>query len=135
MDRALRDAVRRRARDRCEYCRIPQAYYPERFQIDHVIAEKHAGPTVFGNLALCCLECNLSKGPNVAGVDPQSGNIIPLYNPRHETWSEHFQMDRGVIVALTPTGRATIAVLNLNRAPRVAVRRALFEEGVMGEVQ
>jgi 5-methylcytosine-specific restriction endonuclease McrA len=98
MDRALRDAVRRRAGNRCEYCLVPQAYYPERFQIDHIIAEKHAGPTVLGNLALCCLECNLSKGPNVAGVDPQSGNIIPLFNPRNDCGTQFEQ--------ITQSGRA-----------------------------
>lgn len=131
MDAALKIAVRWRATNRCEYCRIPQAHYPEPFQVDHIIARQHAGQTVLGNLALCCLECNLRKGPNVAGVDPTTGNIVPLYNPRQERWAEHFRFQGATIVGMTPAGRATVAVLDLNNGPRIAVRQALIEEGAL----
>jgi len=69
MDRELRDFVRQRARDRCEYCRVPAAADVMPFQIDHIIARKHGGETVASNLALSCYNCNMHKGPNIAGID------------------------------------------------------------------
>ncbi|MFL6465210.1 MAG: HNH endonuclease, partial [Bryobacteraceae bacterium] len=92
--------VRERAREQCEYCRLPQSAFPFSFQVDHIRAEKHGGETVESNLALACPHCNRHKGPNSAGVDPSSGQLnwsgsfIPgrtagrsILNGRGPTWS------------------------------------------------
>ncbi|MBI4607059.1 MAG: HNH endonuclease [Planctomycetes bacterium] len=89
MDAALRELVWRRAASRCEYCRMPQHLDPLPFQIDHVIARKHHGLTTDENLAMSCFECNTHKGPNVAGIDPQTGGVVPLFHPRRDTWEDH----------------------------------------------
>jgi len=130
MELLLEQAVRSRAHGLCEYCRAPQECYPERFQIDHVIARQHRGASSLDNLALCCLECNKRKGPNIAGIDPASGEIAPLFNPRRDQWKAHFRWSGAKLVGLTAIGRATIEVLDINRPPRVVVREALIEEAV-----
>ena len=127
---SLEQFVRDRARGLCEYCHAPQAYYPERFQIDHIIARQHRGETIIENLALCCLECNRRKGPNLSGVDPLSNQIVTLFHPRNERWRDHFKWENAILVGLTPTGRVTVAVLDINRPPRFVVRQTLIEEGV-----
>ena len=134
MDKALDKAVRERAGGQCEYCHAPQAYYPERFQIDHIIAQQHGGETSPENLALCCIECNRRKGPNISSVDPQTRQRTDLFDPRRQIWTEHFAWHGALLVGLTPMGRATIAVLEINRPPRVTVRQALIEEGVFPPV-
>jgi HNH endonuclease len=130
MDTELEQAVRLRAADTCEYCQLPQDHYRERFQIDHIISQQHGGPTAEGNLALCCVRCNLHKGPNIAGIDVVSGKVVPLFHPRRDVWSEHFRWDGAVLVGLTPTGRATVHVLNINHPGRIVVRESLISEGV-----
>ena len=83
IDPLLADAVRARAGNACEYCRVPQAGYPTvTFPVDHVVARQHHGPTDLRNLALSCLHCNSHKGPNVAGYDHRTGKLTPLFNPR-----------------------------------------------------
>src|SRR5262245_8975439 len=72
MLRVIAQEVRRRAGGRCEYCHFPEAYYPAPYEIDHVIALKHGGPTVLSNLALACLRCNGFKGPCIASLDPRT---------------------------------------------------------------
>lgn len=130
IDRAMDHAVRSRAKGLCEYCNAVQAFYPERFQIDHVIAQQHRGTTSFENLALCCIECNHRKGPNLSGIDPVSSNRADLYDPRNDAWNDHFIWCGPLLVGLTAKGRATIAVLDINRVPRVIVRETLILEGV-----
>jgi hypothetical protein len=130
MDQALVDLVRRRAGNCCEYCRLPQAFSSTPFQIDHIIAEQHGGRTVASNLALACLADNNHKGPNLAGIDPESGKRAWLYNPRRHKWSRHFRWQGPTLVGRTPIGRATIAVLAINLPHRVAQRAALIAEGV-----
>jgi 5-methylcytosine-specific restriction endonuclease McrA len=82
--------VRRRAAGVCEYCRIPEHAFRRPFHIEHVIARQHGGVTELANLALACWVCNLKKGPNLAGIDPQSKLLTPLFNPRRDIWSDHF---------------------------------------------
>jgi hypothetical protein len=129
-DKALVDHVRRRAGDCCEYCQLPQVYSSTRFQLDHIIAEQHGGPTIASNLALACFADNNHKGPNLAGVDPKTGRKVWLYNPRRQKWSRHFRWEGAVLIGRTPVGRATIAVLAINLPHRVAQRAALIGEGV-----
>jgi hypothetical protein len=77
-----------------------------RFQIDHIRAEQHDGETVPKNLALACPYCNRYKGPNVAGFDPESGQLLRLFDPRTDSWSEHFHFLNARIGGISPVGRA-----------------------------
>ena len=119
----LRDLVHSRAAERCEYCRIHQDDDPFfRFHIEHVVARQHGGATVESNLALACHHCNLHKGPNLTGIDPVTGDVVPLFNPREQRWEDHF-LWRGIAIAgLTPIGRATVRVLAINARDRLALR-------------
>lgn len=119
----LRDLVISRANFRCEYCRLHQddePNYPH--EVDHVIAEKHAGQTHENNLAYACFYCNRFKGTDLTSLDPLTNEITPLFNPRTQIWTEHFMLDGPVIVPLTAIGRTTSFLLKLNR-PRIVQRR------------
>jgi hypothetical protein len=75
---------------------------------------------------LACHRCNLRKGPNLTGVDPVNGEVVPLFHPRRDRWAEHFLL-RGVrIQGPTPAGRATVHVLAINDARRVELRIELL---------
>lgn len=119
---ALRREVRERARERCEYCLLAesQAFFPH--EPDHLIAIKHGGKTVSANLALACFDCNRSKGSDIASLDPVSGDLVALFNPRTQSWSEHFRTHGGEIIPLTPVGRATERMLKLNLPSRIEAR-------------
>ena len=80
MNRSLQELVWGRAGHRCEYCHMPQSRDPIPFEIDHVIAESHDGKTNKNNVCICCFACNRHKGPNIAGIDPKTGKIAPLFN-------------------------------------------------------
>jgi 5-methylcytosine-specific restriction endonuclease McrA len=125
---ATRRFVRERAENRCEYCRTRQVDEPFiSYQIEHVIAVQHGGDAVDGNLALACSHCNLHKGPNLAGIDPESGHLEPLFHPRKQAWADHFRMNGPEVVGTTPTGRTTVRVLAMNAAVRVDLRRAVLD--------
>ncbi len=128
---SLREAGWRRARYRCEYCLLPEAHAAVvPFQIEHIIACQHGGPTVLANLALACHHCNLSKGPNLIGIDPRARAFVRLFHPRRMKWERHFQWDGPRIIGCTPIGRATVAVLQMNHPDRIDVRQALIREGI-----
>jgi hypothetical protein len=129
---ALRRLVRERARECCEYCLIPEALTLFTHALDHVIAEKHGGPTTAENLALSCAVCNGFKGSDLASVDPQTGAIVPLFHPRRDRWADHFRLQGGRIEPLTPAGRVTARLLRFNDAERVEEREALVASGVLG---
>jgi 5-methylcytosine-specific restriction endonuclease McrA len=130
MDPVLEQLVWQRAQGQCEYCQLPQRLSRLPFEIDHVIARKHRGRTVAGNLCLACFACNHHKGPNIAGIDPVTRKIVPLFHPRRHKWHRHFRWDGPRLVGLTAHGRATLAVLEINLPHRVALRRALIDEGI-----
>jgi 5-methylcytosine-specific restriction endonuclease McrA len=75
MNRFLREQVWQRALARCEYCLLPQQFSDAVHEIDHIIAEKHNGPTIEDNLGLACFSCNNGKGPNIAGIDPETRSL------------------------------------------------------------
>ena len=129
MDEQTRQFVRRRAGDRCEYCHLPEAGHEERFSVDHVRPSKHGGDESASNLAFSCLRCNLYKGPNLSGIDPENSKVVLLFDPRRQFWDEHFRWDGARIAGLTPEGRATISVMAMNARERVALRQALILEG------
>jgi hypothetical protein len=123
MDNALRSLVCQRAGDACEYCRLPQAASPYvRFHIEHIVARQHGGPTELENLALACNHCNFHKGPNIASFDPQTGQLVPLFHPRRNTWLEHFTWQGMKLSGLTPIGRATVQLLAINDWERLQLR-------------
>jgi hypothetical protein len=130
MDARLKAQVRRRARFRCEYCQFPERFAELPFQVDHIIARQHGGPSKAANLALACFRCNSHKGPNLSGFDPDSREAVRLFHPRQDVWAEHFEWDGPVLTARTSVGRATIAVLRINRSDAVLTRAAFMEEGI-----
>ena len=122
--------VRRRAGGRCEYCHLRQVHAPFiSFHIDHIIPRKHGGDTVDSNLALACIHCNLHKSSDLSGIDPDSGEITILFNPRLDRWDDHFAFEHALLVGLTPTGRTTVRTLNMNGADRLELREELLSRG------
>ena len=124
--------MRDRAGNRCEYCHIHQQHYIITFHVEHIVSQQHHGGSDEANLALACHFCNRYKGPNLAGMDPTTGELTRLFNPRTDTWSQHFQIQAGRIIGLTPVGRTTVYVLNMNRPDRVRVRLELEPETFLG---
>jgi|SRR5712692_3730959 hypothetical protein len=127
---ALRRLVVERASGRCEYCGLSEALAFAPHELDHIIAQKHGGQTEADNLAFSCALCNKHKGSDVASVDPETGRIVPLYHPRRERWADHFQLQAARFVPLTPTGRVTTRLLQLNHPDRVAERKLLIAAGL-----
>jgi hypothetical protein len=127
----LRRQVYERAEDACEYCLMPEIVALVSHEIDHVIAEKHGGQTDEGNLALACTICNKYKGSDLASIDPEDGEIVRLYQPRQDCWSEHFQLREGEIIPLTAIGRVTVRLLQFNRRERVVERTLLMQAKVL----
>jgi hypothetical protein len=130
MEAALIELMWNRARRACEYCLIPQDFYPVPFQIDHIIAKQHDGPTVAANLALACLHCNSYKGPNIAGRDKLTRRLVPLFNPRRHRWPRHFRWRGPSILGRTPIGRITVAVVNMNGPFLARLREELMRDGL-----
>ena len=126
----LRELIRERAGHKCEYCRTPESLAFIAFELDHVIAEQHGGSTTNETLALSRLTSNKRKGPNLASLDPTTGAITPLFNPRNQAWPDHFELTSdGRIVGRTPAGRATIPLLELNHSDRIEERRLFIAAG------
>lgn len=131
MDAATSQFVRQRAGNRCEYCRFPQEFSGLRFHIEHIVARQHGGADAPDNLALACPECNFHKGTNLTGVDPDTGQVTPLYHPRRDRWEDHFSRVDANIVGQTPLGRATTRLLEMNTGDRVRLRRPLLRLRVL----
>src|SRR5438046_2029708 len=126
MDPATRALVRQRAGNRCEYCGLSQDRTPfASFHVEHIIARQHGGSDDEDNLAWACRHCNFHKGPNLTGIDPATGEIVPLYHPRRDTWEEHFAVRDRKMVGLTPVGRTTVRVLQMNLPARLDLRAEL----------
>lgn len=126
----LRRAVRLRSGDRCEYCLIPESVSFATLEVDHVIAEKHGGQTTLENLALACPLCNQRKGTDLTSIDPDSSEVVMLFNPRTSRWADHFELKEGWLRARTAVARATIRLLNLNDSSLVQVRKMLADAGI-----
>jgi hypothetical protein len=118
-----------RAGNRCEYCRLSQLGQEAAFHLDHVVPRAAGGPTVLENLALAYVSCSLRERAKQTAPDPDSGEEVPLFNPRTQVWAEHFCWDGLRMVPLTPIGRATVAALALNRPLILAIR---LEEAARG---
>lgn len=118
-----------RAGNRCEYCGLSQLGQEATFHIDHVQPVAAGGATALDNLALACVSCSLHKGARRSGTDPNTQSSAPLFNPRTECWSDHMEWDGVRAVGRTPTGRATIAVLEMNRPLILSIREEETERG------
>jgi HNH endonuclease len=109
---------------------MPREYDDTTFEIDHVIADSHGGPTRASNLCLACFACNSFKGTNLSGRDINIHKTISLFNPWRHKWHYHFHWDGARLVGRTAMGRATVATLRINLDHRVAYRQELIDEGV-----
>ena len=128
----LRDWVIERDHSRCAYCRSPESMSISAFEVDHIVPRHSGGHTEQNNLCYCCPSCNRFKATRQRAVDPETGDQVPLFHPRTQTWSDHFQFDEGnaVLEGRTPTGRATIAALHMNRPSLVQLRRLWRKLGI-----
>ena len=124
MDAALERLVRQRAGGRCEYCRMHQALQGASFHVEHVIAKARGGSDEEDNLAWACPSCNLKKSDLVSGRDPETGTVVPLFNPRRDAWEEHFRWEGYCLVGQTAIGRSLIALFDLNSPRRQLIREA-----------
>lgn len=127
--RRLRALVVARAGSHCEYCGLAQEGQEATFHVDHVVPVAADGPTAAGNLALACVSCSLRKEARRSATDPTTRRAVPLFHPRRQRWDTHFRWTGTRVVGVTPTGRATVAALRMNRPLIVAIRA---EEALRG---
>lgn len=121
---SMQRRVRERAADRCEYCGIEQSTQEATFHIDHITPRVVGGATSLENLALACVSCSLRKGARQMAIDPLTGDTVPLLHPRNDAWSMHLRTtEEGAVEGVTPTGRATVDALKMNRPLAIALRR------------
>jgi hypothetical protein len=102
------------------------------FSAEHIVPRIRGGTTTPENLAWSCQGCNNHKYTRTEAPDPVDGTLAPLFNPRSERWCDHFTWtaDATRVLGLTPTGRATVVALHLNREGLVNLRRVLFKVGL-----
>lgn len=124
--------VKERARHCCEYCLSQEDYSPDTFSVEHIIPLVKGGTNRLDNVANACQGCNNHKFVSIEAIDPLTGDLAPLYHPRQQEWEAHFAWneDSTRIVPLTPSGRATVVKLELNRKGVVNLRRLLREKGL-----
>jgi hypothetical protein len=124
-----RRIVAARCEGLCEYCLIAEADTRFGCAIDHIISEKHGGATDPANLANACMNCNVAKGTDIGSIHWESDQFLRFFNPRKDTWREHFVL-RGVrIEPLTRIGAVTARILQFNDAERIKERQVLANWG------
>ena len=121
----LRRFVTDRAEHLCEYCLIAEDDTFFGCQIDHIISEKHGGPTDVDNLDYACLCCNQAKGSDIGSIDWDSGEFVRFFNPRIDRWGDHFALFGIRIEPLTKIGRVTTRILGFNSDDRILERETL----------
>lgn len=126
---ALRQFVFDRANGRCEYCLYPEHASLLAFEMEHIVSEKHGGVTEAENLALACPFCNRAKGADLASIDPETDQLTAFYNPRTQTWHDHFALLCAEIAPLTTHGRVTVLIFQMNRPDRIEERELLIAAG------
>ena len=127
----LRQLVGERAKDCCEYCLSQAMFSPQAFSVEHIYPRSAGGATHLDNLALSCAGCNGHKYNKTAAIDPVTNDSVPLFHPRQQIWSDHFTWndEYTLIIGLTPTGRATVEALRLNRQAVQNLRLILYAAG------
>jgi HNH endonuclease len=123
----LRRIVVARADGLCEYCLIAEDDTFYGCEVDHVISEKHGGPTLAENLAFACAFCNWAKGSDVGSIDWESGNFVRFFNPRTDRWADHFILTENRIESVTIIGAVTARILGFNSSDRLLERQTLQE--------
>ena len=128
---AVRRMVAERAKGRCEYCQSSEYLAPQPFTLEHIIPTSQGGSDEPENLAYACQGCNGSKYAKTEAFDPITKLIVPIFNPRTQNWDDHFSWGKisTQIVGTTPTGRATVVTLKLNRKKLIALREILLVFG------
>lgn len=128
----LRKELTKMAHGCCEYCMSQEAFDNKRFAIDHIFPQSLGGTHHISNLAFACQGCNSFKYNKTFAIDPETGEIVSLFNPRQERWTEHFRWNENftVIFGLTPIGRATIQSLRLNRQELINQRVVYHAFGI-----
>lgn len=127
---SIRQAVAKRAKRRCEYCRLHENYAYFTHEIDHIYAEKHGRETTEDNLCLACADCNRYKSSDLCSLDPITNEVVALFHPREDARNEHFRLlESGIIESLTARARATERILRFNRADLVGDREELLSLG------
>ncbi len=123
MNESTRQFVRSRAENCCEYCQLCQDDSPlAALHVEHIIPKKHGGVDDVNNLALACIDCKLHKGPNLTGLDPETGELCRLFHPREQKWEVHFKWLGIYVVGITAVGRTTVKVLDMNSNERIELR-------------
>jgi len=127
----LREQVLADAGGRCGYCRSSEEITGAPLEIEHLTPEALGGLTRRDNLWPACRQCNALKGDRVAGRDPETGASELLFDPRSQAWLDHFVWIEGgaQVAGRTPTGRATVEVLDLNRPLLVRARLRWISAG------
>jgi hypothetical protein len=127
----LRRRVRQWAGDRCGYCRSPQHLVYGKLEIEHIVPVAKGGTDEEQNLCLSCRLCNSFKASQTEFTDPVSGALVRFFDPRRQSWADHFSWsDDGTrILGRTPCGRATILALRLNNWIALTVRRQWVSAG------
>lgn len=124
--KSVREQVRQRAEQRCEYCRVPDQMGEFSHHVDHIIPIAHGGTDEISNLAWACFDCNTNKIRDIASFDPGTRTLTLLYNPREQAWGDHFEMIGAFIMGKTPAGRATVNLLQINNPGQIETRQHLM---------
>src|SRR5256886_16063199 len=118
-----RTQIRERAQNACEYCHLHQDDSPlAALHVEHIIPKIHGGSDDIDNLALACIDCNLHKGTNLTGIDPETNEITELFHPRRKAWEDHFEWQGVYLAGKHATRRITIQVQNINSEDQLALR-------------
>lgn len=127
----LRRRIAEAARYRCGYCLTQEAVVGIPLEIDHIVPLARGGQSDEANLWLACTRCNDHKSDRVDAPDPESGEEVPLFDPRRQTWRDHFEwVDDGTIIrGITSVGRATVVALAMNDPRVVSARRRWVQVG------
>jgi hypothetical protein len=127
----LQHDIRNHFANCCAYCHTAEALTVTTFEFEHIISRSAGGETIFENLCLACPTCNRHKANRQAATDPVTNQSAPLFHPQHQLWAEHFSWNEEIteIEGLTPTGRATIAALKMNRPQLIRIRRMWVKMG------
>ena len=128
----LRNLVRKRADNNCEYCRIPESFSPQPFCFEHILPKFAGGESSAENLALACQGCNAFKATRTEFEDEITNKGVKLFNPRESKWKEHFVWNEYFteIIGITPQDRATVNCLKMNRLGLKNLREILYENGL-----
>src|SRR5687768_14910248 len=129
---SLRRRVAEEARHRCGYCLTPSVLIGTELEIDHLVPHSRGGETAELNLWLACAGCDDIKSDRLYATDAATMRSVRLFNPRFQSWPRHFEwLEGGVLIGgRTASGRATVALLRLNRPVLVRSRRLWSAAGL-----